>query len=261
MKMTSQKVLIGGLLVAVAAAGVLWFAQQKKPAVQTQPTGAATQPPAVRKSDAAVPGRPVEVAGKTLAVTNQQITATEKRMAETEKPTEAPKTAEQLQAEKMRELYDNGDEAAALALARQLMKSADPAVRSEVVEMLSWIGVSGLPELTMMLADQDEEVAQDALDKWQTMIAEIEDETKKGELLKFAMTSLKDADDLEFLSMEFNNLEPYIAVMNLVPLIQSSNPAAAKIAREIYKDITDKDFTTEPDAQAWIQENKDPDAK
>jgi len=74
----------------------------------------------------------------------------------------AERTADQIAADKMRDLLDSGDERGAIVLARKLMESPDEDVRQAVVLVLGWVGLTGFSDLTQMLDDSSESVAADA---------------------------------------------------------------------------------------------------
>lgn len=191
------------------------------------------------------------------AATSQGVMGTNGVSAAQQLP-EPPQTADQKMAEAMQERLDSEDENGALALARKLLHAPDADVRSAVVGVLGWIGVKAIPELSVMLGDEDEEVAQEALDQWMTAIDEIEDPVQKGALLAAAMTAIKDQDALEFCVMGFNTLPEAIAIRNLVGVIQSSNAIASEIAREGFEFVAGEAYTTPEAAEKWILDNTDP---
>lgn len=164
-------------------------------------------------------------------------------------------TADEIAAGKMRDWLDKDNESEALALARKLMKSDDASVRLEVVGVFAWVGVKGLPDLTMLLADKDQEVAKEALREWQVALQEISDEKMKAQMLVTGLSAMSDVDDLEETIMAFNELPDDVVVRNLVTLAQSENALAAKVAREHYEFVTGEPYKTPQTAEAWIKEN------
>ena len=73
-----------------------------------------------------------------------------------------------------------------LAAARTLLGHQNPEVRKRVVEALNWVGVEGFSELTTLLADTDQEVAEAARDAWKMQFDMIEASEQKLELLRQA---------------------------------------------------------------------------
>lgn len=170
--------------------------------------------------------------------------------------TNAVETADQLAAQAMRDKLDNEDTAGALAMARGLMKSGEAEVRSEVVSVLGWVGAKALPELGAMTGDQDADVAQEAYDQWLQALQEVEDDALKAQLLADGLQRQKDQDKVEELFIQFDQMPDYIALPAVVGLIGSSNPVVSEKAREVYKELTDKDYTTPAEAQAAIDAAK-----
>jgi hypothetical protein len=155
-----------------------------------------------------------------------------------------PRSEDARKASAMRDLLDSGDERAALQAARELMASPEENVRSSVVTVLGWIGVKALPELTAMLADGEESVADDALIQWRMAFDEIEDETAKAELLVAAIGTLPKEEDMEALALSFSQLQDGLAIRSLSQIIQSGNEAAAAVARAQYEFQVGDPYTT-----------------
>jgi HEAT repeat protein len=170
------------------------------------------------------------------------------------------RTEDERKATEMRDLLDSGHEREALQMARALMASPEAAVRSQVVTVLGWIGVKALPELTEMLADGEDYVADDALTQWKMAFDEIEGEAAKAELLVAAIGSLKKVEDMEALVMSFGQLPEGMAIRSLVQVIQSGNELAAGVAREQYEFTTGDAFTTAEAALALAEANDREDA-
>ncbi len=256
---TTRNLLAAGLaLAAVSVAGYWLFVKQGRdglntgkavsgtPAVSGAPGGAAAGTVA---SNAASRSGGIASAGAAKGISS----STRRAGASA---TSKPPTADQLAAEKMREQLDSGNESEALALARQLIKSGEPDVRSETIVVLGWIGVKALPELSSLLADKDKTVAEEAFREWQVVVDEISDDSVKSQMLVAGMTVIEDVDSLEELVMSFNDLPDELAVRDLAALAQSENALAAKVAREHYEFVTGEPFTTAQAAEAWIKQNR-----
>ncbi len=166
------------------------------------------------------------------------------------------RTEDARKASEMRDLLDNGNEREALAMARSLMSSSEPEVRSQVVTVLGWIGMKALPELTEMLSDLDESVASDALNQWRMAYDELEDETAKAELLVAALGALRKTEDMEALVLSFSQLPEGLAIRSLNQIIQSGNEAAADVARGHYEFMVGEAYTT-PEAALAVAGQRD----
>jgi hypothetical protein len=224
---------------------------------------------------AGTPGQRVPALGSTQAVAR---VAADKRGARVERPDSrtvtggvgratgaatnaAPavaRTPDERDADAMRALLDSGDEKAALKIARRLLDSDDVDVRMRVVIVLGWIGLRALPELTQMLADEDDGVASDAFTQWKMAFEEIQEDDAKAELLVAAMGSMRHQEDMESLVMSVDQLKEDLAVAALVGIIQGENKVAGEVAREHYAFVTQSDYTTPEAAAQWIQENVEP---
>ena len=164
-------------------------------------------------------------------------------------------SADEAEAEKMEERLEEDDFAAALAIGRKLMRSKDPAVRSQVVTAFGWIGIKALPELSTMLADESKEIAAEAFQKWKESVDEVADEAMKSQLLVVGMQALSGEDELESCVMEFDNLPEDLAVRGLVTVIQSQNPIASEVAKDHYDFVTGEEYSTPAAAETWIEKN------
>lgn len=168
---------------------------------------------------------------------------------------EPPLTPSQQKARDMRALLDEGNERDALRLARQLMTDEDPDVRSETVTVVGWIGMRALPELTQMLADAEESIADEAMSSWNMAFNEIEDQGLKAEMLVMAMKTSEQDSRLEELAILSSQMREDYAVRAMVDVIESGNPIAAEIAREHYEFMTQDTYSSREAAEAWIRQN------
>lgn len=136
-------------------------------------------------------------------------------------------------------------------------KSASPEVRARAVEVLQWFGQEALPELTMFMADKDDDVRDAACDAWQMGVSQIEDPKLRGETALAGMKVVRDRDHLDFMVMEINDLPNSRQIEILQELIQGENSAAASVAREHYEFVTGDAYESPEAAQKWLDENPD----
>ena len=152
---------------------------------------------------------------------------------------------------------DDNDYARLLPSITTASKSASSDVRAQAVEALRWFGKKALAELTMFMADNDDDVRTSACDAWTSALFEVEDPTLKGKLVVSAMEVLTDADLLESMIMEINDLPNSAQMDILTRLIEGGNKAAAEVAREHYEFLTSEPYESRDAAQKWLQENPD----
>lgn len=156
-------------------------------------------------------------------------------------------------------LLDAEDHAGALRLARQLMRSQDPEVRSEVVDTLDWIGLKALPELTSMLADSDPEVAMAALSAWLDALDDVESPLARAELLNEAIPLVRNEDDLQELLIATTDLPDGLLVRMYIDILErtADNPVVNEAIREEYEATTGDPFISREAAERWILANPD----
>lgn len=152
---------------------------------------------------------------------------------------------------------DDNDYAKLLPSITTASKSASSDVRAQAVEALRWFGKEALAELTIFMADSDDDVRTSACDAWTSALFEVEDPTLKGKLVVSAMEILTDADQLESMVMEINDLPNSAQMDILTRLIEGGNKAAAEVAREHYEFVTGEPYESRDAAQKWLQENPD----
>lgn len=163
---------------------------------------------------------------------------------QTQTTNEVKQTADQAAAELMQERLDDNDAAGALKLARKLMKSTEASVRSDVVSVLGMIGVKALPELTEMMDDGDKDISKEAFQQWMARLDELENDDMKQQMLTAKMMALDDIDTLEECAMAFSGMDEAVVINGLLPVIESNNPIASKVAREHYEHVTGEEYTT-----------------
>ena len=130
--------------------------------------------------------------------------------------TQPPLTPSQKKAQEMRSLLDDGDERAAMRQARELLTDDDPDVRAEVATVLGWIGLRALPELSQMLNDPEDHIADDVMVQWTMAYNEIEDPALQAEMLAAAMKVTKVNAYLEELAILSSQLPETYGVAAMV---------------------------------------------
>ena len=235
-------------LVLVGVCGVVLYGSVKRRAETGQGNpgpskgGVAAQVQAGVSNAAASAGKP---GGVLLEKRSGSVAkAGEAARQQTQTTNEVKRTEDQITADLMQERMDDSDEAGALKLARKLMKSKESAVRSDVVAVLGAIGAKALPELTEMMDDGEADISKEAFQQWMAALDELENENLKQQMLTAKMMALEDIDTLEECVMAFSGMEEAVVINGLLPVIESNNPIASKVAREHYEHVTGGPYTT-----------------
>lgn len=129
------------------------------------------------------------------------------------------------------------------ALVREARKIGNSLVRKTAVSAAGWIGEEAMPELEEFMADDDQEVAQEALWQWELALQECEDEPKKLDMLKGVLLKTKDEGTCDYLSIHLvicENTE--LAAKTAENLINSSNSACKEPAKEAYEWLTGSEW-------------------
>jgi len=137
--------------------------------------------------------------------------------------------------------------------------STNPVVREAAVEALGWFGEQALPELTPLLADADEDVAEAAMSQWQLALGEIEEDSTRAEIAEAVMKTLVNKDALELIVCEITGQDDDFTILeSLVSIIEDNNAVGAEVAREAYEELTGEEWTNIEAANRWLEEFYDP---
>lgn len=129
------------------------------------------------------------------------------------------------------------------ALVREARKIGNSEVRKTAVSAAGWIGEEAMSELEEFMADDDQEIAQEALWQWELALQECEDEAKKLEMLKGVLLKTKDEGTCDYLSIHLITCENTdLALKTVENLISSDNSACKEPAKEAYEWITGREW-------------------
>lgn len=161
------------------------------------------------------------------------------------------------------------------ALAAKACKSSNPSVRRHGIDAYSWEGKEALSELTPMMADPDEEVAEAAIDAVEQALNEQDNANLRLEAAAaYLKTFSVNEDALTMLGSTFSaaalelvdpaNDTPAaelaaaenrtFVVELLTDMIDNGSAKCAAAAREAYNDITSEDWISPAEAQRWAQD-------
>ena len=197
--------------------------------------------------------------------------------ARAEKPSRKRRTSEHPYSPADKKLSDaiqgaleKEDLAAVMAAAAAALKSQNPEVRHDAVDALGWFGEKALAELTVWMADADEDVAQAAMNHWEEGVSELEDARERLQTSLFALNTLTAPDALTMIGSHFANAATELiddeeneakasqmrteVVQALVDMIEGDKPAHAEAAREIYEDVTGNKWISVNEAEKYLRD-------
>ena len=133
------------------------------------------------------------------------------------------------------------------------------ALRKKLIEAISWFGAQGLPELIGFIADENEEVAQMALDQFEQALSDVSlGDRDRAKIVSLASTVLTDTDALEQIFMEISNMRNSEAANTIFTICQDGTPEAKKLIIDTMAFVTGEDnIKTVEDLQKWVKENPD----
>ena len=133
------------------------------------------------------------------------------------------------------------------------------ALRKKMIEAISWFGAQGLPELIGFIADENEEVAQMALDQFEQALSDVSlGDRDRAKIVSLASTVLTDTDALEQIFMEISNMRNSEAANTIFTICQDGTPEAKKLIIDTMAFVTGEDnIKTVEDLQKWVKENPD----
>ena len=139
------------------------------------------------------------------------------------------------------------------------LRCKDTEIRQAMVDTLAWFGEKAIPELTPFIADPDEDVAESAMDEWDSAVSSVEDDGEKIGMTEMAMGVIANEDALESISGNYIGVDEKLAVESLVRVIEGGGSAQgiAK-AKETYEFVTGDEFVDRAAAEKWIAEEYEP---
>ena len=162
-------------------------------------------------------------------------------------------------AEDVEKALDEEDFELAKKCAPLALNCKDTEIRQAMVDTLAWFGEKSIPELTPFIADPDEDVAESAMNEWDSAVSSIEDDAEKIGMVELAMQVITDEDNLESISGEYIGVDEKLAVESLLRVIEAGgNDKGIAKAKETYEFVTGEEFTDRAAAEKWIAEEYEP---
>ncbi len=225
-----------------------------------------------------VKARPMRAVVPQVASTNQVQKATAKKRRRMADPLAGLSPADRALYTAVQDALDAEDFAKTKAAAEEAYKSTNSEVRLQAVEALGWFGPRGLAELTPMMADADEDVAQAATDAWELGLADIEDANSRFAISQMALTSIRNSQSLVTIGAQFVAAATDLidatsdeekafnyrvqAVQTIVDMLEgaSENSLRADVTKDIYEDLTGHAWQGISEAERYLQspENYEP---
>lgn len=171
--------------------------------------------------------------------------------------------------EELQEALEAEDFERTLRCAEAASRSMVAGVREQAVDALGWFGEKALPELTPLMGDADEDVAQAAMSAWQLALAEVNDPAERALTAQLALKTISDPDALEMIGGEFANAATEMidgaksekqAAESRTAVIQSivdmmgdeSSATRASAAKEIYETVTGNAWVSIAEAERYL---------
>lgn len=259
-KSAVRMVTIAAVVIGIVVAGVLYMARTDDDVVKPRITERKAKLAGKRKG-AAKQNRPV-----IRKSTSKKIG--EKPQFDFDSKEHPYSDSDKRLARAMQEALDADDYEAVMRTTAEALKAENPDVRHNAVEALGWYGVQALPELTVCMADKDEDVAQAAMNHWEEGVAEMDDAEEKLQISLYAINTLSDVDTLTMMSSHFAGAaielidgeeNPDMAaqkrlevVQALVDVIEGENEKSADAAREAYDEITGSPWVSIEEAEKYL---------
>ncbi len=159
----------------------------------------------------------------------------------------------------VQDALDEDNFSAVASAAQHALKSTNPAVREAAIEALGWFGPQALPDLTPLMADPDDDVANTAISQWELAMSDIEDNDLRLSIAEATMKTLDSVEALTSIVSEITSRDDDLEILeSLVSIIESGNEAGARVAREEYEQLTGEEWTDIDAANRWLDENYTP---
>ena len=258
------------LLALAAIAVIAWFAM--RPAAED-----GRKRPSDKSVEAGRKGRLARRAGKKPLNARErvrQIVATESKGMRRRRPSAEMfanlRGRDRALAETIQKALDDGNYDEVIKSVDAAMASDNAEVRSHLVDALGWFGVEALPELTVLMADQDDDVAESAQAQWVIALADVENAGKRMEIGLSVLATLSNENMLADVSGEVSNAaleyidgdsgdsasqdERRVAVVQaLLDIIDGDRPACSKAAKETYEEITGNEWLGVDEAERYLR--------
>lgn len=165
----------------------------------------------------------------------------------------------------IRAALDNNDRKTVLRLVQKLQKSDEwpdgipKSIKMAAIEALGWFGAGCLPELAGFLADSDGEVVQSAIERYEEMLSDFDlSDRERSEILVQASKVIDDADAIDSMMFELNNMRHSVAVETIKRLMVEGNNATQSVLPDNIEFYTGEEGINSPEKlDEWLNSNPD----
>ncbi len=167
--------------------------------------------------------------------------------------------------EEIRKALDMEDKKTVVRLVQRMQASDEwpdgipKSIRMAAIEALGWFGVSCLPEIAGFLADADAEVLQTAVEKYEEALSDFDlSDRERSLILIQAAKVITDADAMDSMLFELNNMRHSVAVETIKELMVSGSDATKSVLPDNIEFYTgEEEITTAEQLDEWLKENPD----
>lgn len=181
---------------------------------------------------------------------------------------------ERKKVEDLQKLLDADDTEGVMELASRAAESENPEVRMQALEALSWIGSDALPEMTALMADKDEEIAESARYHWEMALEQEDDPRSRFTIAGAALSAMDDKNSLASVGAMLANAATEIVdgedderqaaqlrqevVQFFVDIIEEDqNAARVEAAKEAYEDFSGESWEGVEAAEEYLMSEFD----
>jgi len=131
-------------------------------------------------------------------------------------------------------------------------------MRMKAVEALGWFGPKAIVDIVDFVFDPDMEIANDAFDKFETMLQDSDlSDYNRAEVVKSLLSTLKDEDQIDVVISSLADMRNSVRADAIKTILTKGTPEAkAKMLEEI-EFHTDVDVKTADDVEKWAAMNPD----
>ena len=152
-----------------------------------------------------------------------------------------------------------------LRLVQKLKKSKEwpdgipKAIKMAAIDALGWFGSGCLPEIAGFLADGDSEVVQSAIEKYEEALSDSDlSDYERSLILIQAAKVIDDADAMDSMLFELDNMRHSVAVATLKELMVSGNAATKSVLPDNIEFYTGEEGVTTPEQlDEWLKKTPD----
>lgn len=167
--------------------------------------------------------------------------------------------------EAIRAALDADDTPRLLKLVQKLQASDEwpdgipKSIKMAAVEALGWFGKSCLPEIAGFLADGDPEVVQSAIEKYEEALSDFDlSDRERAKILIEASKVIDDADAMDSMLFELNNMRRSVAVNAIKEMMTSGNSTTKSVLPDSIEFFTgEEDIKTAEQLDEWLKNNPD----